>query len=158
MARTTKSRIAAALAGALVLVCSQGAFAQTSGGEESLYDRLGGLPAISLVLTDFVDAFVADPVIMANPAVRERKTGDAVPHVRYQLITLVCEVTGGPCEYHGASLRDAHAGLNVTEAEWTRMGEIFAETLARHQVPERETQELFAIVAPTKADIVVAAD
>jgi hemoglobin len=142
---------------ALVLAAAGHARAQTSGQqpEPSLYERLGGLPAIAVVVNDFMAVFTRDPVILANPRVRERKTAAAEPYVTYQVITLVCQVTGGPCEYTGASLRDAHAGLNVTASEWERMGMLFAQTLDRHAVPEQEQQELFAILGSTKDDIVV---
>jgi len=128
--------------------------AQSADDDATLFDRLGGIPGIALVVDDFVDDFVADPLIMANPATAERKPGEAIPGLKYQLTTIICESTGGPCTYVGPSLREAHEGLNVTPAEWDRMGELFAATLARHNVGEREQQELFAIVGPTRDDIV----
>jgi hemoglobin len=142
----------------LVFVSAGQALAQTSPQDRTLYERLGGLPAISLVLSDFVDVFIQDPMILANPAVRERKTPESAPYIKYQVTSLVCEATGGPCEYSGLDLREAHDGLNVSEAEWERMVEIFSETLNRHGVPEQEQQDLFAILGPTKADIVVTAN
>ncbi len=124
--------------------------------EKSLYERLGGLQGISLVVSDFVDDFIQDPVIMSNPRVKERKTLDTAPYVKYQVTTMVCQATGGPCQYTGLDMKAAHDGLRVSEREWDRMVEIFAATLQRHNVPERETQELFGLIAPTKDDIVVA--
>jgi len=128
----------------------------TPAGEATLYERLGELPAIALVISDFVDDFVADPVIMANPAVRERKTADTAPYIKYQVTALVCQLSGGPCEYTGMEMDDAHAGLNVSAEEWDRMVAIFAATLEAHQVPERETGELFGLLGPTRDAIVVA--
>lgn len=147
------------LIGALValLVLAGPAVAQTATAEDpALYERLGELPAIALVISDFVDDFVADPVIMANPAVRERKTSDTAPYIKYQVTALVCQLSGGPCEYTGMDMDDAHAGLNVSAEEWDRMVEIFAATLEAHAVPEQETQELFALLGPTRDSIVVA--
>jgi hypothetical protein len=37
------------------------------------------------------------------------------------------------------------------------MVELFAATLERHRVPERETGELFALLGPARDDIVVGA-
>lgn len=130
------------------------ASAQPASDDASLYERLGGLPAISLVVSDFVDVFIRDSLILSNPAVRARKTPDAAPYIKFQVTALVCQLTGGPCEYTGRSLKEAHAGLGVSAREWDRMVDLFSETLARHQVPEREQQELFEIVGPARNDIV----
>jgi hemoglobin len=126
-----------------------------SSQEKSLYERLGGLQGISLVVSDFVDVFIKDPVIMSNPKVKERKTPDSAPYIKYQVTSMVCQATGGPCQYTGLDMREAHRGLNVSDREWDRMVEIFAATLKKYNVPERETQELFGLIAPTKPDIVV---
>jgi len=123
--------------------------------EESLYERLGGLEAIALVVDDFMAEFSSDPLILENPAVRERKTGEHVPYVTYQVTTLVCEATGGPCQYTGKEMGPAHEGLNVSPEEWDRMAEIFSATLNRHGVPEQEQNELFEILGPARDDIVV---
>lgn len=148
-------RAAAPAALVLALFLTGTAEAQSSDGEASLYERLGGLSAISLVISDFVDDFVQDPLIMANDAVRERKTPDSAPYIKYQVTSLLCEAAGGPCRYTGQDLRTAHEGLNVSQAEWDRMVEIFSATLAKHDVPEREQEEVFAILGPSHADIVV---
>lgn len=132
--------------------------AQEAPSQDTLFERLGGLPAISLVVSDFVDDFIVDDVILSNPAVRERKTPDTAPYIKFQVTTLVCQLAGGPCEYTGLDLATAHEGLNVTGEEWDRMVEIFAGTLAEHQVPEQEQEELFGIMAPARDDIVVEAD
>ena len=142
----------------LVFVGAMPAHAQDNPGGDTLYERLGGLPAISLVVSDFLDVFIADPVILANPAVRERKTPEQAPYIKFQVTTLVCELAGGPCQYTGLDLRTAHEGLNVSAEEWDRMVVIFAETLADHQVPEAEQEELFALVGPARDDIVVGDD
>jgi hemoglobin len=123
--------------------------------ERSLYERLGGLEAITVVVDDFMNVFARDAVMMANPAVRERKTLERLPYLTYQISTLVCEVTGGPCQYTGASLAAAHDGLDVSNSEWERMGTLFAQTLDRHAVPASEQEELMAILGGTKPEIVV---
>jgi hemoglobin len=147
-------RITPFLALVLLLAAHGSLQAQSSADQASLYERLGGLPGIALVVSDFVDAFIADPLIMDNPAVRERKTPQEAPYVKYQVTTLVCEATGGPCAYTGLDMRTAHDGLNVSEREWDRMVEIFLGTLHEHRVPDREVGELLAILGPSKAEIV----
>lgn len=132
--------------------------AQAEEPTESLYERLGGLPAIALVISDFMDDFMDDPLIMSNPAVKERKTAETAPYIEYQVITMVCEATGGPCSYSGLDMAAAHDGLNVSAEEWERMVEIFAGTLAARGVGEAEQEELFAILGPLQEDIVAGDD
>ncbi len=122
----------------------------------SLYDRLGGLAPISVIVSDFIDALVPDAVLNANPAIDAARKRVPAPYLKYHVTALVCQATGGPCQYHGRTMKEAHAHLNITEREWDRMVTIFKEILAKHKVPAKEAEELLAIVGSTKADIVVA--
>lgn len=142
---------------ALVLALPQAAFAQEGEKQEqeSLYDRLGGLAPISVVVSDFLDVLVPDPVLNANPAVDAARRRVPAPYLKYQVTALVCQATGGPCQYQGRGMKQAHAHLNITEKEWDRMVTLFKEVLAKHNVPAKETEELLEIVDSTKADIVV---
>jgi hemoglobin len=132
-------------------------FAQ-GGAEEkqpSLYDRLGGLAPISVVVSDFIDALMPDTVLNANPAIDAARKRVPAAYLKYHVTAMVCQATGGPCQYHGREMKESHAHLNITEGEWDRMVTLFEEVLAKHKVPEMETQELSDIIASTKADIVV---
>ncbi len=123
--------------------------------EPSLYERLGGLAPISVVVSDFIDALVSDAVLNQNPAIDEARKRVPAAYLKYHVTALVCQVTGGPCQYHGRSMKDSHAHLNITRREWDRMVSIFKEVLAAHEVPAKEQQDLLEAVASTRADIVV---
>ncbi len=123
--------------------------------EASLYDRLGGLVPITVVVSDFLDALVPDPVLNQNPAIDAARQSVPKPYLKYQVTAMVCQATGGPCEYHGRNMKETHAHLNITEKEWARMVTIFKDLLAEHQVPAQETADLLAIIDSTKADIVM---
>lgn len=123
--------------------------------QQSLYDRLGGLAPISVVVSDFIDAMIPNEELNKNPAIaaaRERVPG---PYLKYHVTAMVCQAVGGPCQYHGLSMKASHTHLNITEKEWDIMVVIFKEVLAKHQVPEKESQELLDIIGTTKADIVI---
>lgn len=122
--------------------------------ESSLYDRLGGLAPISVVVSDFLDALVPDSVLNANPAIDVARTRVPTPYLKYHVTAMVCQATGGPCQYHGRGMQESHAHLNITEREWNRMVTIFKGVLAKHSVPAKETQELLDIVGSVKGDIV----
>lgn len=142
----------------LLLVGVLAAQAQEEAEQPSLYERLGGLAPISMVVNDFIDALVPDATLNANPAIDAARRKVPAAYLKYHVTALVCQVTGGPCEYVGRSMKESHAHLNITEAEWERMATVFKQILDRYGVPEAEQQELFAIIDSTKADIVMSGE
>jgi hemoglobin len=139
-----------------LLAGSPGALAQEDTKAPSLFDRLGGLMPLSVVVNDFIDVVVTDSVLNANPAVDASRKVVPAPYLKYQVTAMVCQVSGGPCTYQGRDMKTAHTHLNISAAEWDQMVVLFKEVLAKYQVPEAETQELLDIVGSTRADIVVA--
>jgi hemoglobin len=154
--RIMKQWAALAIIG-MVTVWPYPTFAQ--GGAEakpsSLYDRLGGLAPISVVVSDFIDALVPDTVLNANPAIDAARKRVPAPYLKYHVTAMVCQATGGPCQYQGRPMKESHAHLNITEQEWDRMVTLLKEVLAEHRIPAKETRELVDIIGSTKADIVV---
>ena len=126
--------------------------------EASLYDRLGGVYAIGSVVDDFIERLLVNDTLNANPAVDAARERVPKAGLKFQVTMLVCQVTGGPYAYHGRDMKEAHAHLGITEAEWEAMAGDFKATLDSFDVPDAEQQELFDIVGTTKADIVVPAD
>jgi hemoglobin len=142
---------------AIAVLGAQTAMTQTAAEQkqQSLYDRLGGLAPISVVVSDFIDALMPDSVLNENPAIDAARKSVPAPYLKYHVTAMVCQASGGPCQYHGRSMKQSHAHLNITEREWDRMVSLFKEVLAKHKVPAKESQELLEIVGSTKADIVV---
>jgi len=143
---------------AMMLGVSQMGFAQNDKKQEdpSLYERLGGLAPISVVVSDFIDLMVPDPVLNENPAINAARKRVPAAYLKYHVTAMMCEATGGPCQYHGRGMYESHAHLNISEKDWDRMLTLFKQVLAKHDVPDRETQQLLAIVQSTKDDIVTA--
>ncbi len=142
------------LAAVLIAAATQGAAQQPA--DTSLYTRLGGAYAIATVVDDFIERLLVNDVLNANPRIKEAR--DRIPKagLKYRVTELVCQVTGGPCKYTGRAMKAAHAHLNINEAQWQAMVADFRLTLAKFNVPQREQEQLIAIVASTKPDIVVA--
>lgn len=155
---TRKMKVWAALGFAAVLLAGPHTATAQLGEEQdqqSLYDRLGGLAPISVVVSDFIDVLVPDAVLNANPDIDAARARVPAPYLKYHLTAMVCQASGGPCQYHGLGMKESHAHLHITEPEWDRMVTLLQEVLAKHKVPARETQELLDIVGSTKADIVL---
>lgn len=120
-----------------------------------LYERLGGLRGISLVVDDFIDRLVANQTLNRNPAISAGRKSSPAPYLKVQVSQLVCEVSGGPCKYSGKDMKSSHAHLNISEKEWDVMAGEFKKSLNKFKVPAAEQGELFDIVGKTKPDIVV---
>jgi hemoglobin len=122
--------------------------AQLGMQEKSLYERLGGLPAIQAVVDDFVGNVAADTRI------NQRFANTNIPLLKKHLVDQICEATGGPCKYTGRTMKAAHAGMKITEAEFNALVEDLVKTLDKFKVPTREKTELLLALAAMKNDIV----
>lgn len=129
--------------------------AQQPETQTSLYDRLGGLRGITVVVDDFIDRLVLNKQLNKNPAIRAGRKSSPPPYLKFQVSQLICELAGGPCKYTGKTMKEAHAHLNISEKEWDVMAKEFQKSLNKFKVPAPEQNELFDMVGKTKADIVV---
>jgi len=129
--------------------------AQQAGAQKSLYERLGGLKGITVVVDDFINRLVVNKTLNKNPAIDAGRKSSPAPYLKFQVSQLVCEVSGGPCKYTGKAMMDSHVHLNISEKEWDVMAKEFKKSLDKFKVPAAEQKELFEVVGKTKADIVV---
>lgn len=121
----------------------------------SLYERLGGVFAIAVVVDEFIDRVMESPALNANPLVDEAHHRVPPAGFKYLVTEQLCAAAGGPQRYTGRSMRDSHQHLRITTGEWQAFMDILKRTLDKFQVPLAEQSEIFAIVESTKGDIVV---
>jgi hemoglobin len=152
MYRTVTSLAAAAMLFGADLAAIQPAAAQEN--RPSLYERLGGVYSIATVVDDFIERLLIDATLNANPAISQARARVPKAGLKFQVTALVCAATGGPCQYTGRPMKEAHQHLDITRVQWDAMLADFKSTLAKFKVPPREQQELIAIVESTKSDIV----
>ena len=122
---------------------------------EPLYERLGGLKGITVVVDDFINRLVSNKTLNKNPAINAGRKSSPPPYLKFQVSQLICELAGGPCKYTGKAMKESHAHLNISEKEWDVMAKEFQKSLNKFKVPAAEQKELFDMVGKTKADIVV---
>lgn len=119
----------------------------------TLYDRLGGKPAITAVVNQFVANVAADKRINKF-FVADVKDPARLARLKTNLVNLICQGTGGPCKYAGKTMKDAHKGMGITDADFNALVEDLVAALKKLKVPEKEQGELLAILGPMKSDIV----
>ena len=114
----------------------------------SLYDRLGGKPAITAVVDEFVGNVAKDPRINGRFATTD------IPRLKGHLVDQVCSASGGPCTYSGRDMKTTHMGMGISTAEFTALVEDLVMALNTFKVPKAEQNELLGLLGPMKSDIV----
>lgn len=145
---TCLSWLSVALLVAGLVGCATMSRTDSAAPSASLYERLGGKAAIQKV----VDTFVAN--VAQDARINSRFATTDIPRLKRHLVDQICEATGGPCTYTGRDMKTAHAGMGITNAEFDALVEDLVAALNTHQVPQREQQELLALLAPMREDIV----
>ncbi len=116
--------------------------------DKSLYDRLGGQPAIVAVVDEFTGRVAGDSRINQFFADTD------VPEFKRLLVEQICDATGGPCTYSGRTMKVSHAGMNISNDEFAWTGEHLAGALDKFDVPEQEKNELLGAIGAMQGDIV----
>ncbi len=114
----------------------------------SLFDRLGGLDAITAV----VDAFVAN--VAADERINKFFEKTDIPNLKKMLVDQICGATGGPCEYVGKDMKTVHTGMKITEDQWNATIEDLVKALDGAGVQQKEKDELLGALGGLKPDIV----
>jgi hemoglobin len=133
-----------------------GASAAQAPAQKSLYERLGGQPAVQAVANGLVDRILKDDRVnhwFAHAAASPENT------VAYKakLASFLCVGVGGPCKYTGLDMMAAHRGRGVTNAAFGAVAEDLVAVLDQLKVPAKEKGEVMAIVGSLKPTIVQSA-
>src|SRR5262245_45397376 len=120
----------------LILVMLLAVPALASAAPKSLYDRLGGKPAIQAVVHDFLGNVAADAKI------NKRFAHTDIPKLEGLLVDQVCNATGGPCTYAGKDMKAAHQGMKITAAEFDALVGDLKKSLDKLKVGAPEQKDL----------------
>jgi len=115
---------------------------------ESLFDRLGGMDAISAVVDRFYDRVLDDPEL--NPFFERTN----VAWLRKRLAVFIAQAVGGPAEYRGRDMKTVHERLAIQPVHFDRTAGHLVAALNSLDVLPSLIDELIAVIAPLKADIV----
>ena len=125
--------------------------------EASLYDRLGGYFAIAAVVDRFSDKIIKNPKLNINPALKawnETEAATRLPGLKFGRTLWIAAAAGGPFEYTGLPLEEAHQDFSLTAEEFAEVGAEIVRALEHFQVPEREKQELVDAYSQSMPEVV----
>lgn len=116
--------------------------------ELSLFERLGGTPAIEAVVAEFYNRVPVDPLLAPF------FVGVDLSVLNSQQIAFFTQALGGPKIYKGADMKSAHAHLKIKEAHFNKVAMHLVETLQYFAVPQSFIDEVIAAVAPLAKEII----
>jgi len=114
------------------------------------YQRIGGGRAVSAVVDRFYESVLADPQLapfFVDTDLNRLK--------RHQVL-LISQVMGGPADYDGQSLREAHSGMDINSAHFGRVVTHLVAALQEASVPDDVIGRLGAQLGEAEKDVVQA--
>jgi hemoglobin len=120
----------------------------TADATASIYDAIGGEPALVAVVDDFYVRVLADPQLAGFFA------GANMPKLKGRQVEFFAAALGGPDVYEGASMRQAHLGRGVSQADFDKVAFHLTAALAAAGVPTGIIAQIAAAITPLADDIV----
>jgi hemoglobin len=128
------------------------AAAPAPAADRTLFERLGGSPAITAVVEEFVTRTTTDPRI------KQRFFNTDATQLKKLLVEFVASASGGGVTYTGRDMASTHAGMDLVDDEFNALVENLVAALDKFHVPAREKGELLGALGPLKPQIVVSPD
>ncbi|NJC71985.1 group 1 truncated hemoglobin [Planosporangium thailandense] len=116
----------------------------------SPYERVGGVKAIQSVVDHLYF------LIMRDEQVKRYFNQAYLPSVKAHMVKLLSQLLGGPREYTGRELDDAHRHLCIEPEHYARVGRYVLASLLVHHVPE-DIVEVVKDVLVAHEEVIVAA-
>ena len=121
---------------------------------QSLYLRLGSREGIYKLMSASIDSLHNhEQLNRQNPKLAAAKNTTNPADLKQKVTDFICRLSGGPCAYKGRPMKAAHAHLDITEADWRIFIDDTVRVLTEFGVPTLDQQELLALMAPMKAEI-----
>jgi hemoglobin len=114
----------------------------------SLYESIGGAPVVAAAVEELYLRALANPRLAAYFA--QTSIVQLKEHQRVFLTWLL----DGPVDAAGYSLRAAHAGLGITNADFDRLVQHLSDSLTHMRIDAAVAERIVAEVESLRADVV----
>jgi hemoglobin len=74
--------------------------------------------------------------------------------VKEELVTQICELTGGPCKRKGPNMKRVHEAMDVRRADFNALVEVLQQSMDAQGIAFADQNRLLAKLAPMYRDIV----
>jgi hemoglobin len=114
----------------------------------SIFEQVGGRPAVSAAVDGLYERLLADPLLAPY------FDGTDMERLKRHMRAFMAVALGGADLYAGRDMHSAHAGLGVTDDAFDRVVTHLVATLASLGLPGETIAAIGAKVAPLRAQIV----
>ncbi|TDC36642.1 group 1 truncated hemoglobin [Micromonospora sp. 15K316] len=114
----------------------------------SHYERIGGASSVKAAVELFYDRVLADPDLAGY------FTSVDMAGQRRHLALMLTVVLGGPNEYTGRELAEAHQPLDIPVAHYAKVGAHLTETLTQLGVPADVLAHVHTVLADVQDQVV----
>lgn len=118
------------------------------GDDETVFERLGGQAAVESIVNDFYDRVLNDQRVLHH--FEDSDTTE----LRAHQVQFISAVTGGPVEYSGNDMRDAHKGMGITDTEFSVVAAHLDAALAENGVSDADRDAVLETVEELRPEIV----
>jgi hemoglobin len=119
-----------------------------------LWDGLGGEQVLAKVVDRFVDLATTDPKVNYSRGGRYVINDATLKFSKRAALELISATTGGPYPYSGKTLRDIHAGMQISDPEFDAIMANFRRALEENGVSQEMAQLAVGMVNATRSAIV----
>lgn len=120
----------------------------------TLWERLGGDKSVVRIVDDFTKSALADPKVNFDRDGKVKLDALAVDQFKTRLADMISAAAGGPRRYTGKSMRDAHLGMGITDAEFDAFARHLKTALEKNAVAAADAAAVLKAVEATRKDIV----
>lgn len=118
------------------------------GGLVSIYEEIGSHKALVAVVDDFYERVLDDPGLAVF------FKGTNMSRLKGMQVEFFATALGGPDEYSGRSMKDAHLGLGIGQRHFDLVATHLNEALSGAGVPQETVNTIIGTIAPLADDIV----
>ena len=115
---------------------------------DALYTELGGQPGLVSLMDDFMPRLLADARM--QPFFKDVDQA----HVKAQLVSQFCEVSGGPCSHKGPDMKKAHSGFDIDRTHFNALVEVLQQSMDARGIPFAVQNRLLGRLAPMHREII----
>ena len=114
---------------------------------QTVYNEIGGQEAVEAVVDDFYDRVLADDQLV------HFFDGQDMAELRAHQVQFISAVAGGPVDYTGDDMREAHEQLDISESDFAAVAGHLEAALRANGVDDDNVEAILSEVAALKAPV-----